>query len=217
MIPYLAPFDLVPFPDVSTALTEPNGLLCSGGDLTPERIVMAYRRGIFPWYSEGEPILWWSPNPRAIIPCDELHVSRSTLRLIRQNVFEIRHNTAFEAVMRGCAAPRRGSFWEENNDTWIGEAMIKAYCALYEVGIAHSYECWQNDELVGGIYGVKINGVFCGESMFSKATNASKVAIAYVAQCGDYHTIDCQIPNSHLTTLGARTVPREDFLTLLNQ
>lgn len=217
MIPYLAPFEFMPFPNVETALTEPNGLLCSGGDLTPERLFMAYQNGIFPWFSKGEPILWWSPNPRAIIRCNDIHVSRSTAREIKKGTFEIRHNTAFETVMRGCAAPRRPTFWEENNDTWIVEEMIDAYTELHRLGFAHSYECWQNDELVGGIYGVKINGVFCGESMFSKATNASKVAITYVAQCGDYHTIDCQIPNDHLTTLGARTIPRDEFLTLLNQ
>lgn len=217
MIPYLAPFDLMPFPHVDKALTEPNGLLCSGGDLTSERLIMAYKHGIFPWFSEGEPILWWSPDPRAVIPCDQIHVSRSTEREIKKGTFDIRHNTAFEAVMRGCAAPRRPTFWEENNDTWIVEDMIQAYTELHHQGFAHSYECWQDDELVGGIYGIKINGVFCGESMFSKATNASKVAITHVARCGDYHTIDCQIPNDHLTTLGARTIPRDLFLTLLNQ
>lgn len=212
MIPFLPEDRLTPFPDVSTALDAPeaDGLLCAGGDLSPERLIQAYRSGIFPWYSEGEPILWWSPDPRAVIFTDEIHISRSTQRTLNKKTFEIRHNTAFEAVVDGCAAPRA-----KESGTWILPEMKAAYTALHYQGHAHSVECWHNGELVGGVYGVVVNRVFCGESMFSAMSNASKVALIYIAQCGEYDAIDCQIPNPHLDSLGARCIPRTHFIDLL--
>lgn len=214
MIPFLPSDRLSPFPDVDEALDEPgaDGLLCAGGDLSPERLLMAYRNGIFPWYSEGEPILWWSPDPRALIFSDEIHISRSTQRTLKQQTFEIRQNTTFEAVVRGCAAPRA-----KENGTWILPEMQAAYAALHHQGHAHSIECWHNEQLVGGVYGVVVNRVFCGESMFSAMSNASKVALIHIAQSGLFDAIDCQIPNPHLESMGARCISRHDFIQLLNK
>lgn len=212
MIPYLPEDRLTPFPDVETALDAPeiNGLLCAGGDLSPERLITAYRGGIFPWYSEGEPILWWSPNPRAVIFSKDIHISRSTRRTINKGIFEIRHNTAFDAVVQGCAAPRA-----TETGTWITPEMQAAYAALHHQGHAHSYECWHEGKLVGGVYGIKVGAVFCGESMFSAMTNASKVALIHVAQLPEYQLIDCQVPNPHLESLGATALSRQAFIKLL--
>ncbi len=212
MIPYLADDDDIAFPPVDQAIIdrEANGLLCAGGSLSPGRLINAYQNGIFPWYSEGEPVLWWSPNPRAVIFSKDIHISRSTRRTMRKGVFEIRHNTAFKAVVEACAAPR-----VQQADTWILPEMIQAYSELHRLGYAHSYECWHQDELVGGVYGIKINGVFCGESMFSAMTNASKIALIHIAQLTEYDLIDCQIPNPHLLSLGASTIARADFIQLL--
>ncbi len=212
MIPYLPTDHWVDFPDTDTALREPdvNGLLCAGGDLAPQRLWRAYQRGIFPWYSTGEPILWWSPDPRAVIFAEEIHISRSTRRTLNQGVFEIRHNTAFAQVMAACAAPRA-----QQQDTWILPEMIAAYTELHRLGHAHSYECWHDGQLVGGVYGIRVNSVFCGESMFSAMSNASKVALIHITRQPEYALIDCQILNPHLQSLGARTLPRRQFLQWL--
>lgn len=214
MIPFLPEDKLTAFPPVELALDEEeaNGLLCAGGDLSPSRLVQAYQSGIFPWYSKGEPILWWSPDPRAVIFAKDIHISRSTRRTLNKASFEIRHNTAFMQVVQGCAAPRT-----QQAETWIQPEMMQAYAELHRLGHAHSYECWHAGKLVGGVYGIKINSVFCGESMFSAMTNASKVALIHVAQLPEYQLIDCQIPNPHLQSLGATTISRTDFVRLLKE
>ena len=214
MIPYLPEDQLLDFPPVEQALDDEtaNGLLCAGGDLSPQRLWQAYQNGIFPWYSDGEPILWWSPDPRAVIFADEIHISRSTQRCINRQTFEIRHNTAFMDVVKGCAAPRA-----QQAETWILPEMMQAYAQLHQLGHAHSYECWHENKLVGGVYGIKVNSVFCGESMFSAMSNASKVALAHIVQLPEYQLIDCQIPNPHLESLGASTISRAAFLQLLSQ
>jgi len=176
---------------------------------------MAYRQGIFPWFSEGEPILWWSPDPRQVLFTDELHISRSLRRLLNKRAFYIRYDTAFRHVMLGCAAPRRGQ-----SGTWITDEMIEAYCALHALGYAHSVEAWQDGQLVGGLYGLLIGRVFFGESMFSRVDNASKVALVHLVarlrQIG-VPLIDCQQETAHTTSLGARPIPRRAFLSLLRQ
>lgn len=214
MIPYLPEDRLVDFPPVEQALDveDANGLLCAGGDLSPQRLWQAYQSGIFPWYSEGEPILWWSPDPRAVIFANDMHISRSTQRTINKGCFDIRHNTAFTEVLKGCAAPRA-----QQAETWILPEMMQAYEQLHLLGHAHSYECWHGDTLVGGVYGIKVGSVFCGESMFSAMTNASKIALIHIAQLPEYQLIDCQIPNPHLQSLGASTISRAAFLKLLSQ
>lgn len=184
--------------------------LAVGGDLGVERLVRAYRRGIFPWYSGGGPILWWSPDPRAVIVPAELRVSRRLRRRLRRNEFRITENAAFAEVVQGCAAPRR----DGQRGTWIGPEMQEAYCALHAAGRARSIECWQEGALVGGIYGVEAGPVFCGESMFSRVPDASKAALAFLCAKG-YALVDCQIPNEHLLRMGARLVPRREFLAVL--
>ncbi|MDH5594857.1 MAG: leucyl/phenylalanyl-tRNA--protein transferase, partial [Gammaproteobacteria bacterium] len=165
------------FPDVEQALTEPEGLLAVGGDLSPERLLEAYRRGIFPWYSEDQPVLWWSPNPRSVLFPDKLKISRSLKKTLNKNLYTVTLDTAFRDVMVACAQPRK-----DGNGTWITPDMIDAYCTLFEQGHAHSVETWLNDELVGGLYGIAIGKVFFGESMFSKKTDASKVAFTKLVQ-----------------------------------
>ncbi len=199
------------FPDIESALIEPNGLLAIGGDLRPERLICAYRRGIFPWYSDGQPILWWSPDPRAVLFPHRFHLSRSLRKLINRGAFEITIDQDFTGVVKGCAAPRR-----DQEGTWITGAMAAAFSKLHALGHAHSVECWQDGALVGGLYGVAMGRVFFGESMFSAVTNASKVALAHVCRLG-FELIDCQIPNAHLTRLGAQMIDRKDFAALLNQ
>ena len=181
-----------------------------GGDLGVERLVRAYRRGIFPWYSGGGPILWWSPDPRAVIVPAELRVSRRLRRRLRRNEFRITENAAFGEVVKGCAAPRRGA----EPGTWIGPGMQEAYGALHAAGHARSIECWREGMLVGGIYGVEVGAVFCGESMFSRVPDASKAALARLCSKG-YVLVDCQVPNEHLLRMGARLVPRREFLVVL--
>lgn len=201
------------FPDTSEALTEPDGLLAAGGDLTLERLILAYRNGIFPWFSDGQPILWWAPNPRSVLFPDVLKISRSLRRTLKRDVFNVTVDQAFDQVIQGCAAPRR-----DQSDTWITTPMITAYENLYRHGYAHSVECWSRDELVGGLYGVTIGQVFFGESMFSKRADASKVALVELAAQlldWDYKLIDCQIHNAHLASLGATRIPRRDFNALL--
>jgi len=197
------------FPRPEHALHEPNGLLAIGGDLRPKRLLAAYRRGIFPWYNEDQPLLWWSPDPRAVFFPERFHCSRSLRRTLRRADFSLRVDTDFRQVIRACAAPRAAQ-----TGTWITPEMIEAYCDLHSLGYAHSVEIWQDARLVGGVYGVAIGRVFFGESMFSKVTDASKAAL--YALCGmGFGMIDCQMATPHLSRLGALELPRTDFLALL--
>lgn len=212
-IPFLAPDDnTTPFPSVSSALNEPNGLLMAGANLNPERLLSAYRTGVFPWYEAGEPILWWSPDPRCIIWPQDIHVTRSLAKTIRNGPFEITENLAYREVMKQCGSPRRGS-----SGTWVSEEMIEAYCKLNKLGIARSLEVWNKHRLVGGLYGVALGRVFVGESMFSIERDASKVALVHLARSGHYSLIDCQLETSHLNSMGAVTVKRERYIELLTE
>ncbi|THF66973.1 leucyl/phenylalanyl-tRNA--protein transferase [Pseudothauera nasutitermitis] len=207
MIPWLV--GRPQFPPVERALAEPAGLLAAGGELTPDWLLAAYRRGIFPWYSAGEPILWWSPNPRLVLLPAEIHITRSLRRTLRRRRFEIRLDTAFAEVVEHCAAPR-----EPGGSTWITAEMRAAYLAMHELGYAHSVESWLDGELVGGLYGIGLGRAFFGESMFSRATDASKVALAHLArflEARDYAVIDCQMTTPHLLSMGAREIPRAVF------
>ena len=181
-----------------------------GGDLGVERLIRAYRRGIFPWYSSGGPILWWSPDPRTVIVPSELRISRRLRRRLRRNEFRTTENAAFAEVVKGCAAPRG----DGEQGTWITSDMREAYCALHAAGYARSIECWREGALAGGIYGVEVGSVFCGESMFSRVPDASKVALAFLCAKG-YALIDCQVPNEHLLRMGARLIARREFLAVL--
>ncbi|MGQ0383641.1 MAG: leucyl/phenylalanyl-tRNA--protein transferase [Gammaproteobacteria bacterium] len=196
-------------PPTARALAEPNGLLAVGGALTPEWLIHAYRQGVFPWFSAEQPILWWAPDPRAVLVPAEFRASRSLRRSIRGRGYETRIDTAFEAVIAACAGPRRG-----NAGTWITGEMHAAYVALHRQGLAHSIETWRAGELVGGLYGVAIGRVFFGESMFTRETDASKVALArLVTECAarGVPLIDCQMPSPHLASLGSRNLPRAGF------
>ena len=202
-----------PFPPLQQALHVPNGLLAAGGDLSPSRLLTAYRSGIFPWFNVGDPILWWSPDPRMVFVPGEFRISRSLAKTLRNIRYEVRFDNAFEQVMRACAAPRSGQ-----NGTWIHEAMIAAYRALHEAGNAHSVEVWQNGKLVGGVYGIAIGRMFYGESMFSSVTNGSKIALAHLARQLErwgFGMIDCQMYTPHLASLGAREISRTEFITRL--
>jgi len=203
------------FPPLEQALEEPCGLLAAGGDLSPERLIAAYRGGIFPWYSPGQPVLWWSPDPRAVLFPEEFHCTRSLAKTLRNGGFSYSMDRDFAAVIDGCAAPRAAS-----PGTWITSDMRAAYLELYHLGHAHSIEIWRETELVGGLYGVRLGGVFFGESMFSRARDASKAALAHlVAVCrrNSLAVIDCQLPSRHLTSLGSRTIPRSQFQALLRE
>ena len=203
------------FPPVSEALTEPNGLLAAGGDLKPARLLAAYSQGIFPWYEEGQPILWWSPDPRAVLWPDGLKVSRSLGRALNSGRFEFRVDTAFDSVVTACAAPRR-----YGGGTWITADVAHAYGHLHRLGWAHSFETWADGALVGGLYGVAIGRVFFGESMFARVTDASKVALARgvdVLRERQFALIDCQVASAHIASLGAITMPRARFLGLLTE
>jgi leucyl/phenylalanyl-tRNA--protein transferase len=213
--PYPMPFyqliEAPVFPPVE--LAEPNGLLALGGDLSPERLLLAYSSGIFPWYNEGEPILWWSPDPRCIFEPQALHISRSLGKLLRRGVFQVTFDRAFREVMLACAGVRQ-------EGTWISPAMLAAYCRLHELGYAHSVECWQDGALAGGLYGVCLGRCFFGESMFHRAANASKVALAVLAErlrVRNFELIDGQLPSPHLFSLGAREIPRREFLQRLRR
>ncbi len=214
MIPWL-PSEPV-FPPLETALAEPNGLLAAGGDLSPHRLLAAYSRGIFPWYSKGEPILWWSPDPRMVLFPDEIRISRSLAKTLRNKPYEVRLDTAFTDVMAACAtAPREGQA-----GTWITREMRAAYERLHALGFAHSVETWIDGKLAGGLYGVAIGRAFFGESMFSRATDASKIALAHLgAQLRrlGFGIIDCQMETAHLASLGARPIPRAEFRALLDR
>jgi leucyl/phenylalanyl-tRNA--protein transferase len=211
MIPLLGPAD--PFPAVDTALAEPNGLLAVGADLGVARLLDAYAHGIFPWFNAGDPILWWSPDPRMVLFGNELVVSRSLGKRLRRHDYRVTADRAFTAVVRGCSAPRDGE-----PGTWIVPAMRRAYERLHAAGFAHSIEVWVDDALVGGLYGVAVGRMFFGESMFARRTDASKVALAHlVAQLTRWRfpLIDCQMSTPHLASLGARDLPRHAFLALL--
>jgi leucyl/phenylalanyl-tRNA--protein transferase len=201
------------FPPLDQALREPSGLLAAGGDLNPQRLLAAYERGVFPWYSAQQPILWWSPDPRMVLFPDEFKVSRSLAKTLRNGPYSTRLDTAVEEVIRACAAPRRSGA-----DTWLNEDMIEAYADLHRLGFSHSVETYLGDRLVGGLYGIHLKGVFFGESMFSRERDASKVAMArLVEECPrrSISLIDCQVASSHLSSLGARELPRQEFAALL--
>jgi len=198
------------FPSPHQALTDPNGLLAVGGDLSPKRLITAYRNGIFPWFSHDEPIMWWSPDPRAVILLDDIRINRTLRKVLNRQVFQVSVNKAFPEVVSLCAnAPFR------KEDTWIVPSMKAAYIKLNDLGHAHSIEVWQDNALVGGLYGVAINGYFSGESMFYKTSNASKVALVYLAELlsnAGIKLIDCQILNPFLADMGAREISREQFI-----
>jgi leucyl/phenylalanyl-tRNA--protein transferase len=213
MIPWLTPQS--PFPPLHSALLHPNGLLAAGGDLSPHRLISAYRRGIFPWFNEGEPILWWSPDPRMVLFPRELKISRSLQKCLKKGDYEIRADSAFDQVIRACAAPRRA-----HGGTWINEEMISAYTALHEMGFAHSVETWINGELMGGLYGVAQGKMFFGESMFSRVSDASKIAFVHLVRQLDrweFGMIDCQMKTAHLASFGAREIPRQEFSQKLKE
>lgn len=204
-----------PFPSPSLAMLDPDGLLAAGANLKPETLIQAYKQGIFPWYTENQPILWWSPNPRCVLYPEDLHISRSLKRTLNQSPYNIRENTAFKQVMHECAMPR-ATDTDELSGTWITPEMITAYCVLHEQGFAHSIECWQQDKLVGGIYGIQIGRVFFGESMFSRKRDASKVAMVHLCETRELRLVDAQVYSEHLETLGARCIDRYDFIQQLN-
>ena len=218
--PYLLDdFHKTIFPDVELALTEPDGLLAVGGDLSIERLTTAYQKGIFPWYSEGQPILWWSPDPRMVLEPKNIKISRSLAKTIRKKTFHISFDRNFREVITACSEARLEK-GKVQNETWIVDEMIEAYVRLHEAGFAHSVECWQDGKLVGGLYGIAIGKVFFGESMFSRVTDASKVAFVFLANQlneWDFKLIDCQVYTSHLESLGAGMISRKYFISLLNQ
>lgn len=198
----------------SVALADEHGLLAVGGDLSPERLMLAYRNGIFPWFEDDDPILWWSPDPRMVLFFDELVISKSMRNILNRNTFEVTFNKDFRNVIAHCQKIKR----EGQQGTWITNEIVTAYCKLHELGMAKSVEVWQDGALVGGLYGIDLGDVFCGESMFSKVSNASKVAFIALAQhlqTQQYKLLDCQLHNNHLESLGCREIPREDFLKIL--
>ena len=214
MIPWLESAES--FPPLELALREPSGLLCAGGDLTPQRLVLAYLNGIFPWYSPGEPILWWSPDPRMVLFPAEFRISRSLSKTLRKGNYRVRLDTRFKAVIRACARTPR----KDQPGTWITPEIQAAYCKLHELGYAHSVETWVDETLVGGLYGIAIGKMFYGESMFAHATDASKIAIAHLVRFLEergFGMIDCQMNTPHLASLGAREIPREEFIDRLRR
>ncbi len=200
------------FPPVEEASIE--GVLAIGGDLSPERLILAYKSGIFPWFNDDEPILWWAPPERMVLFFEDLKISKSMRNVLNQNKFKVTFNTSFREVISNCKKINR----KDQPDTWITDEMVEAYCKLNELGFAKSVEVWENDELVGGLYGIDLGHVFCGESMFSKVSNASKVAFIHLAkqlELANYKLLDCQVYNEHLASLGCIEIEREDFMTLL--
>ena len=214
MITWLSPDDPPEcFPPHEAALQDPPGLLAAGGDLTPARLIAAYRRGIFPWYSPGQPVLWWSPDPREVLLPGEFHRSNSLSRALRTRGFDWHEDRDFAAVVAACARPRSRS-----PGTWITPEMKAAYCALHGCGLAHSYEIWRGASLLGGLYGVRVGRVFFGESMFSRERDASKAALARLVERSatlGIDLIDCQLPSAHLRSLGSRAISRRQFLSFL--
>ncbi len=208
--PTQAPDD---FPDPMFALEDPNGLLAAGGDLSEARLIAAYRRGIFPWYSDGEPILWWSPDPRAVLFPNRFKISRSLKKTLKKGHIQVSMDKAFSDVINACSKPRKDGL-----GTWITAELKDAYCHLHEIGVAHSIECWHENRLVGGLYGVALGKIFFGESMFSTMPDASKVALAYLVrqlQRWEFAMIDCQVSSDHLATLGSMNIPRTQFVSLI--
>ena len=206
--------ELIFFPPVVSANTE--GILAVGGDLSSERLLLAYKSGIFPWFNPREPILWWAPNSRMVLFFEDLIVSKSMRNILNRNDFKVTFNQDFKDVISNCRSIKR----DGQKGTWISDEMVHAYCKLHELGIAKSVEVWQNDELVGGLYGIDLGHIFCGESMFSKVSNASKVAFISLAnqlKNDNYKLLDCQVYNEHLESLGCNEIDREDFMKILNE
>ena len=213
-IPWLDPEDFS-FPPIDQAMAEPSGLLAAGGDLSPDRLVAAYRRGIFPWYEQGQPILWWSPDPRMVLRPKDLHISRSTRKFMLKQEYVITLDKSFESVVRNCAQPG-----QTQQGTWITDEMVAAYIELHKRGIAHSVEVWLENKLVGGLYGLGIGQLFFGESMFSLKTNASKIGFLHLVKQLDlwqYSLIDCQISSNHLANFGAIEISRQEFQVYLDK
>ncbi len=212
-------YDQTPFPPLTQALQEPNGLLAIGGTLSASFLLEAYQQGIFPWFNEGDPVLWWSPDPRMVLFPSDLKISRSLAKRLKKSDYEIRFNTVFEDVMRACAStPRRQEDGSYADGTWINEDIIQAYSELHRLGNAHSAETWMDGKLVGGLYGVAIGKMFYGESMFHHVTDGSKLAFVHLVkqlQTDGFGMIDCQMKTSHLASLGAREISRHDFLRQL--
>ncbi|CAB5497031.1 Leucyl/phenylalanyl-tRNA--protein transferase [Bathymodiolus thermophilus thioautotrophic gill symbiont] len=202
-----------PFPQVELALEEPNGLIAIGGDLSPNRLISAYQQGIFPWYSENDPVLWYCPNPRMVITPETLHISKSLRKTLRTNQFTLKTNSNFERVIHHCKSIKR----KGQDSTWIDKAMVQAYTELHAQGVVQSVEVYQNTELVGGLYGVRMGKVFFGESMFSLVSNASKIAFVHLVQNMGYELVDCQVQNPHLQSLGAFNLPRDAFIQRLDE
>ncbi|WP_298188981.1 leucyl/phenylalanyl-tRNA--protein transferase [uncultured Pseudomonas sp.] len=206
--------DSLVFPPLNKALSEPNGLLAAGGDLQPERLIQAYRHGCFPWFQDGQPILWWSPDPRTVLLPDKLHTSRSLAKALRQERYRVTLDQAFSEVIRACAGPRSYAI-----ETWITSPMQDAYLELHKRGVAHSVEVWRDQELVGGLYGLAMGQLFFGESMFSRADNASKVGFVTLVErlkSWGFVLIDCQMPTEHLLSLGAQSISRAEFAHYLS-
>jgi len=204
--------DTLYFPPVYEASSE--GILAVGGDLSSERLLLAYKSGIFPWFNPGEPLLWWAPKSRMVLYFDELNISKSMRNILNRNTFKVTFNQNFREVISNCSLIKR----EGQRGTWISQEMIEAYCKMNELGIAKSVEVWQNNELVGGLYGIDLGIIFCGESMFSKVSNASKVAFITLAnqlKNKNYKLLDCQVYNEHLDSLGCREIDRDDFMKLI--
>lgn len=204
--------DLPVFPNPSQAATDPDGLLAVGGNLQPETLLSAYNQGIFPWYNQNDPIMWWSPSERCVIQPQRLHISRSLKKYMARGKFAISRNSAFVEVIKACANRENG------DETWITSDMIEAYTQLHQLGHAHSLEVWDGDSLIGGIYGLEIGRIFCGESMFSRAKNGSKIALVYLCQHminRGFKLLDCQLVNPHLMSMGAESIPRNTFLSML--
>ena len=212
MIPWLEPTTIPRFPDTASALAEPRGLLAAGGRLDVEWLLVAYRQGIFPWFSENEPILWWSPAPRTVLFPADFHHSRSLQKLARREKYRISRNRDFGSVIRACAEQRAGQ-----QGTWINTQMIAAYTEMHRAGFAQSIECWDGDRLVGGLYGIALGRVFFGESMFSREANTSKLCLRHLVLSGAYEIIDCQLATSHLQRLGAVEIGREEFESALDR
>lgn len=203
------PDDEIVFPNPE--LADDDGLLAVGGDLSAERLILAYQNGIFPWFSDDDPICWYSPHERCVIYPDRLKISKSMKQVLKNVGFKVTANQVFAEVIAHCAKTSR----KDQPGTWITKEMQEAYINLHQLGWAHSVEVWQNDTLVGGLYGIAINKVFCGESMFSLVSNASKVAMIFLCQQSDFELIDCQLPNDHLLSLGAEMIERETYMELL--
>jgi leucyl/phenylalanyl-tRNA---protein transferase len=213
MIPWLESGD--PFPPVDEALRDPNGLLAAGDELSTDRLLQAYEHGIFPWFGDGDPVLWWSPDPRMVLDTDGMRVSRSLRKTLRTGRFRVAADTAFPQVMAACAEPR-----PDQDGTWITRDVFDAYCTLARLGVAHSIEAWEGESLVGGLYGVAIGRMFFGESMFARRSDASKIALLYAVRqlrCWGFPLIDCQMSTSHLASLGARTISRAEFLAVVRR